>query len=102
MSLNHTVLSGQLSQDSELRYTVSGKPVLEFVLALPSDGDLIPLIRAVTRRDKLMQLQSRLKKGVSVIVEGQLRNRKVEIQQGFKKKQMEINLDTITILDHPQ
>ena len=105
MSLNYTMLSGHLPQNSELRYTVSGKPVLEFMLTLQDDHpDTEPnQVHAVARKEKLTSMQFQLKKGTYVLIEGQLRNRTLEAHhKGFRKKQLEINLDTITILEHSQ
>lgn len=99
MSLNYIVLSGQLAQDSEIRYTVSGKSVLEFSLSLPTAPTEEPrFVRVISRKEHPLETQQKLKKGAAVVVEGQLLNRRNESQAGYRRKQVEISLDHLTLL----
>lgn len=100
MSLNYIVLSGTLAADSEVRYTVSGKAVLEFMLC-PEDGqsdEFQPQVRVISAREQALEKQSRLKKGQPVLVEGQLHQRKIDTGSAQRRKQPEINMDHLTLL----
>lgn len=100
MSLNYIVLSGTLAADSEVRYTVSGKAVLEFMLR-PEDGqsdEFQPQVRVISAREQALEKQSQLKKGQAVLVEGQLYQRKVDSGAASRRKQPEINMDHLTLL----
>jgi single-strand DNA-binding protein len=99
MSLNYVILSGHLVQDSEIRYTVSGKAVLEFNLALVDthQPDQTHTIRVINRRESSPELQRQLRKGTNVIVEGQIQKRKSEVS-GIKRMQPEIQLESLSIL----
>ncbi len=100
MSLNYIVLSGCLPKDSEVRYTVAGKPVLEFSLEVQDDLDPEnkQSIRVISRREPAVELQDLLKRGVRVAVEGQLVQRKIETDSGHRRKLPEIHMDHLTVL----
>lgn len=100
MSLNYIVLSGKLAQDSEIRYTVSGKAVLEFMLLLEDEQSdtFQPQVRVISAREQAVEKQAELKKGSAVIVEGQLHQRKVDSSLVPRRKQPEINMDHLTLL----
>jgi len=100
MSLNYIVLSGKLLQDSEIRYTVSGKAVLEFNLAVEDSQqpELQPVVRVISGREQATEKQHELKKGTAVVVEGQLVQRKTESGSHARRKQPEINMDHLTLL----
>lgn len=95
------VLSGELVQDSEIRYTVSGKAILEFSLLLPDsqDAELQHNIRVIGRHEQATQHQPELKKGAHVVVEGQLIQRKINTQSGHRRKQPEILMDHLTLME---
>lgn len=103
MSLNYIVFSGILGQDSEIRYTLAGKPVLEFSLAVTDSqsSEFQQSVRVIGRRDQATDLHPQLKKGTQVIVEGQLVQRKLETGGGHRRKQPEINMDHLTVLNQP-
>lgn len=99
MSLNYVILSGQLAQDSEIRYTVSGKALLEFPLAIvdAQHPDQTYTLRVINRRESTPELQRQLRKGVTVIVEGQIYQKKFDVS-GHKRIQPEIQLESLNIL----
>ena len=103
MSLNYIVLSGALGQDSEIRYTLAGKPVLEFSLTVSDSQspEFQHSVRVIGRRDHAAELHPQLKKGSQVIVEGQLVQRTLETGVGYRRKQPEINMDHLTVLNQP-
>jgi len=95
VSLNYIVLSGKLAQAGEIRYTASGKPVLEFHLEV--DDENAPHIRVIGQRTQALEQSDRLQRGTPVTVEGQLIQRKVEIS-GHHRKLPEIRLDHLILL----
>ena len=99
MSLNYVILSGPLAQDSELRYSASGKAALEFYLVVPDarEPERTHTLRVINRRETTPELQRQLRKGVQVIVEGQLHQKTQEVS-GFKRTQPEIQLESLNIL----
>lgn len=94
------MISGRLPKDSEVRYTVAGKPVLEFSLEIQDDLDAEnkQAIRVISRREPVVELQAQLKRGVKVAVEGQLVQRKIETDSGHLRKLPEIHMDHLTVL----
>jgi len=101
MSLNYIVLSGTLLQDSEIRYTMAGKSVLEFSLNVTDAQapEIQQSVRVIGRREQATELHSQLKRGTPVVVEGQLVQRKLETGSGSRRKQPEINLDHLTVIE---
>ncbi|MGV3526931.1 MAG: single-stranded DNA-binding protein [Candidatus Sericytochromatia bacterium] len=101
MSLNFIVFSGHLVNDSEIRYTPAGKPVLEFSLSLPDghEPEIQHAVRVISRRESAPEWQPRLKRGTPVVVEGQLIQRQLETSSGHRRKQPEIHMDHLTIMD---
>lgn len=101
MSLNYIVLSGNLIQDSEIRYTMAGKSVLEFSLAIqdPQTPEIQQFVRVIGRRDQATEQHQLLKRGTPVVVEGQLVQRKLETGSGPRRKQPEIHMDHLTVLN---
>ncbi len=93
------ILSGPLAQDSELRYSPSGKAALEFHLVLPDarNPEQTHLLRVINRRETTAELQRQLRKGVQVVVEGQLHQKTYEVS-GYKRTQPEIQLESLSIL----
>jgi len=100
LSLNYIVISGRLPKDSEVRYTVAGKPVLEFSIEVQDeiDPENKQMIRVISRREPVVDLQTQLKRGTRVAVEGQLVQRKIETDSGHRRKLPEIHLDHLTVL----
>ena len=101
MSLNYIVLSGTLLQDSEIRYTMAGKSVLEFSLAIQDaqTPEIQQFVRVIGRRDQATEQHLQLKRGTPVVVEGQLVQRKLEAGSGPRRKQPEIHMDHLTVLN---
>ncbi len=95
MSLNYVVLSGTLAHAGEIRYTASGKPVLEFHLNLSSEENS-PQVRVIGRRQQCIAQSDKLQRGTHVTVEGQLIQRKVE-QSGHQRKLPEVRLDHLIL-----
>ena len=95
------VLSGTLIDDSQIRYTVSGKSILEFNLTIQDDQDeeIQHPIRVIGRFEQATNRQPDLKKGAQVVVEGQLVQRLVETHSGHRRRQPEIHMDHLTLME---
>lgn len=94
-------LSGVLVDDSQIRYTASGKSILEFNLNIIDGQDETKQypIRVIGRFEKATNRQPELKKGAQVLVEGQLVQRFIETQSGHRRRQPEIHMDHLTLME---
>lgn len=101
MSLNYIVLSGTLLQDGEIRYTMAGKAVLEFSLNVTDAQapEIQQSVRVIGRREQATEMHAHLKRGTSVVVEGQLVQRKLDTGSGSRRKQPEIHMDHLTVIE---
>ncbi|MHB0869505.1 MAG: single-stranded DNA-binding protein [Chloroflexota bacterium] len=98
---------GNLGRDPEMRYTPSGKPVTSFSVACnhvytAADGERKEETEwfRVSAWGKLAETCSQyLKKGSRVFVEGRLRTRTWEGQDGQKRTDIEIVASDMRILD---
>lgn len=90
--LNHVVLMGNLTADPEIRYTKTNVPYARYTLAVNRSGgegtDFI-YIRAWDKRAEFAR--DWLKKGMRVVVTGQLRKRLWEDRQGIAHSLIEIH-----------
>jgi single-strand DNA-binding protein len=105
-SLNKVMIIGNLGADPEMRYTPSGKAVTTFRVAVTrrwnsQDGPHEETEWfSIETWDKLAEICSQsLAKGRSVYVEGRLRTRSWEGQDGQKKYRTEVIANTVTFLD---
>jgi len=96
-SINQVILSGNVSQEPQLKYTPSGTAVATFSVATSRSikkGDQwenVPTFHRVTVWQKLAEfVYQNLAKGQLVTVRGRLDNRSYEDQQGVKKYVTEI------------
>ncbi|HAV42481.1 TPA: single-stranded DNA-binding protein [bacterium] len=98
VSVNYTIVAGNLTHDPELRYTPSGSAVAKFGLAInrvytTSSGerkeevDYIPIVVWGKQAENCSQY---LSKGRSVLVEGRLRHRSWETPDGQKRSRIEV------------
>lgn len=106
--LNRVILIGRLTRDPELRYTQSGVPVASFSLAVDRpftnqggerETDFIDI---VAWRKLGETCANHLGKGRLVGVEGSLRIRSYEGNDGQKRKVSEVVADNIHFLDKPK
>lgn len=105
--LNRILIVGNLTRDPELRYTSAGVPVANFKIAsnkkykddLGNCKEDVCFIGIVAWQ-KLAESCSRfLKKGSAVLVEGELRSRFKENEDGTKRNLIEIRAFQIQFLD---
>jgi len=94
---NKVILIGNLGGDPEMRFTPSGKPVVNFSLAV-NDGKDTEWVR-VTAWNKTAELCNQyLEKGKSVCVEGRLQTHKWEDQDGQTKYRTEVIANRVVFL----
>ncbi len=95
---NKVILLGNLARDPELRYTPSGQAVAKFTVAVNRsytnrDGaqvdevDFIPIVVWGKQAENCSQY---LTKGRAVLVEGRLRVRSYETQDGQRRRAFEV------------
>src|ERR1019366_404308 len=101
-SYNRIILVGNLTRDPEIRYIASGSAVTKFSLAInrrTKGGDETMYVDIVAW-DKLGETcNTYLKKGMSTLVEGRLVIRSYEDKDGNKRKQTEVVIDNMQMLD---
>ena len=107
-SLNKVMLIGNLTRDPELRQTPSGATVCTFGLATnsvwrTSDGvvEESTEFHNIVCWNKLAEICNQLlRKGMKVYVEGELRTRTWEDEDGNKKWKTEIKISDMILLDN--
>lgn len=106
--LNTVFIMGRLVADPELRYTQKGSPVCDFRVAATrrwknkETGEFQEetlFISVVAWRHQAELVNEHLKKGSAVLIEGRLRSRQWETQQGDKRSTIEIVANRIQFLD---
>ena len=106
-SLNKVMLIGNLGRDPELRYTAGGTPVADFSVATTerwkgSDGEFqehTEWHNIVVWRRLAEVAGEYLRKGSRVYVEGKIRTRSWDGQDGQKRYKTEVMADTFIMLD---
>lgn len=102
--LNRVVLIGRLTRDPELRFTQSGIAVCSFTLAVDrsfksANGEReTDFIDIVVWRQQGENCANYLSKGKLAAVDGQLRVRTYETQDGQKRKAVEVVADNVRFL----
>ena len=108
--LNKVMLIGNLGADPEMRYTANGNAVTTFNLAVNRnwtgpDGERKEETEwfTVVSWDKLAETVSQfLQKGRRAYVEGRMKTRSWEGQDGQKRYKTEVVANTVLFLDRPQ
>lgn len=105
MSLNKVILIGNVGKDPDVRYFDSGSAVANFPLATSergytlANGTVVPerteWHNIVVRRDQVQFVEKWVKKGSMVYVEGKIRTRNYDDQNGVKRYVTEIHADRI-------
>ena len=102
--LNRVVLIGRLTRDPELRFTQSGIAVASFSLAVDrnyknAQGEReTDFIDIVVWRQQAENCANYLSKGKLAAVDGSLRIRNYETQDGQKRKAVEVVADNVRFL----
>ncbi len=108
--VNKAVLIGNLGKDPEMRYTPNGVPVCSFPMATSdtykdrNTGERITQTEwhnIVIWRGMAETAEKYLSKGSQVYIEGKIKTRSWEDQQGQKRYTTEIVADVMQLLDRP-
>jgi len=105
-SFNKVLLMGNLTRDPELRYVPSGTAVGNFTVAVNrvyqtqagEKKEEATFIRVIVWGRRAEVCGQYLKKGSPVFVEGRLRTRSWQTQQGEQRSTMEVVADNIQFL----
>jgi single-strand DNA-binding protein len=104
-SLNKVVLLGNLTRDPELRYTPSGTPVSTFGLAInrrfrqdDTWRDDVCYVDIVSFGRQAETVAEYLSKGNLAMIEGRLRWRSWETEDGQKRSKHEVVANTVQFL----
>ena len=107
MSINRVVISGNLTRDPELRSTAGGTAVLNLGVAVNDRRknaqtgeweDYPNFIDCVMFGSRAEAISRYLTKGTKVAIEGKLRYRSWESQQGEKRSKVEVAVDEIEFM----
>ena len=107
MSINRVVISGNLTRDPELRSTAGGTAVLNLGVAVNDRRknaqtgeweDYPNFIDCVMFGSRAEAISRYLTKGTKVAIEGKLRYRSWENQQGEKRSKVEVAVDEIEFM----
>ena len=110
MSVNKCIFIGNLTSHPEIRTTPNGEQVANFSIALnerykAKDGSIVEnveYVRIVFYRRQAEVAGEYLRKGSKVYVEGRLRTRKWQDQNGQDRYTTEIQGDVLQMLDSRQ
>ncbi|MBN31153.1 MAG: single-stranded DNA-binding protein [Crocinitomicaceae bacterium] len=108
--INKAILVGNLGKDPEMRYTPNGVAVCSFPMATSetykdrTSGERITQTEwhnIVIWRGMAETAEKYLRKGSQVYIEGKIKTRSWEDQQGQKRYTTEIVADVMQLLDRP-
>ncbi|MCL0101472.1 single-stranded DNA-binding protein [Dehalococcoidia bacterium] len=108
--LNKIMIIGNLGNDPEMRYTANGEAMTSFRIATnrsytARDGERreeTEWFSVVAFRQLAERVSQYLTKGQMVYVEGRLRSRTWESQDGTQRFTNEINANEVVFMDRPQ
>lgn len=92
--MNKVILTGYVATDPELRYTADGKPVANYRLAVDrkTQDKQTDFFQCSAWGKGGEFVQKYLKKGIKIIVEGELRTEEWTDRQGVKRTGYKINV----------
>ena len=108
--INKAILVGNLGKDPEMRYTPNGVAVCSFPMATSetykdrNTGERVTQTEwhnIVIWRGMAETAEKYLRKGSQVYIEGKIKNRSWEDQQGLKRYTTEVVADVMQLLDRP-
>ncbi len=105
--VNRVILTGRLTSDPDLRYTQSGRPMLRFDIAVnrrwinPETGQAeeeVTFVPVVVWGKQAETCAAYLRKGRQVAVDGRLRVRSFETQNGDRRRVTEVVAQSVHFL----
>ncbi|MGQ9602683.1 MAG: single-stranded DNA-binding protein [bacterium] len=107
VSINKVLLSGRLTRDPELRYAPSGSAVASFPIAMARNyknqagewKQSVVFVNIVTWGRQAEIANGVLKKGSAVFVEGRLRSRTWQTEEGQRRSVLEVTAERVQFLD---
>ena len=111
MGINRVALSGNLTREPELRATNGGMQVLSFGIAVndrvrnQATGeweDRANFVDCTMFGNRAEALARYLGKGAKVALEGRLRYRQWEAQDGSKRSKLEVVADNVDLMQQPR
>lgn len=107
MNINRVMLGGNLTRDPELRYVPSGKAVVNITLAVnrkyKSQGELkeeVSFVRVLIWGKTAELTAEYVKKGDPLFVEGRLKTRSWETDEGRKRTILEVIAERVHFIGH--
>lgn len=98
--MNKTILMGRLTKDPEVRYTTTGKMVINFTLAVNRRVEEGADFFNVVAWNKTGEFVSKyFKKGMQVLINGRLRNRTYEAKDKSKRTVTEVIAEDVYFAD---
>lgn len=97
--LNSVVLIGRLTKDPELRYTPSGKAVVQMRLAVPHTDKDTDFIDVIAWERQAESVANYMEKGRLIAVQGRISVRNYEDNLGNKREKVEVVATTVRFLD---
>ena len=95
MSDNQVTLSGNLTDDPELRFTPNGVAVANFRLAVGWKDGESSYFRVSVWRDQAEHVSRSLHKGARCVVVGRLRSRSWETPEGQRRSAVEVDAEEV-------
>jgi len=106
VSFNRVVLAGNLVRDPELRFTHNGVPVCSFSIAVnrvrSKKSEAVDFFNVSAWRELGQTVASYKKKGDPILVEGRLKYRTWEAQDGAKRSAVDVVADRVQFLRRAQ
>ena len=101
MSINHITLMGAIVRGPEFRMTPNGVPTATFTVACTrparqeGGNEATDYVRVVVWRNLAERLREGVNKGDLVVIEGQLRTRSYETNDGQRRKTIEVEASAV-------
>lgn len=103
---NKVILIGRVATEPEIRYTATGKPVANFVVAVDrprSQGEKQADFITIVAWQKLAEICANyLNKGKLISIDGRLQTRTYQNNEGQKRKVYEVVAQNMQMLDRPR
>lgn len=99
--MNKAIIVGNITKDLELKTTNDGKHVLEFSLACNESKDEVNYIECVAWEKNADNISQYCGKGAKLLVEGKIKTRKWQDQNGNNRYRTFVLVDRIEFMSKP-